>query len=131
MPAKESVISKILAIKNLPTKELQQKYEELFQSQKSPTNNKGYLWKRIAFRIQELEYCGLSGDAQSKLQELIKEFDPINHVAKTTQVETPKKKEGRDHRLPIPGTVLVKEYKSTKHEVRVLEKGFEYKNEVH
>ena len=128
MPAKESVISKILAIKNLPTKELQQKYEELFQSQKSPTNNKVYLWKRIAFRIQELEYGGLSGDAQSKLQELIKEFDPINHVAKTTQVETPKKKEGRDRRLPIPGTLVMKNYKGTKYEVKVLEKGFEFKN---
>jgi hypothetical protein len=128
MPAKESVISRIMAIKGLATKELIEKYAELFQGQISPTNNRIYLWKRIAFRIQELEYGGLSGDVQSKLQALIKEFDPINHVAKSTQVETPKKKDGRDRRLPIPGTILMKDYKGVKHEVKVLEKGFEFKN---
>ena len=128
MPAKESVISRIMAIKDLPTKELIEKYSELFDGKKSPTNNRVYLWKRIAFRIQELEYGGLSGDAKDKLQELIKEFDPINHVAKPTQVETPKKKDGRDRRLPIPGTLVMKDYKGTKYEVKVLEKGFEFKN---
>lgn len=125
---KESVISKIMAIKDLPTKALMEKYAELFEGKKSPTNNRVYLWKRIAFRIQELEYGGLSGDAKDKLQELIKEFDPINHVAKSTPVETPKKKEGRDRRLPIPGTILMKDYKGSKYEVKVLEKGFEFKN---
>lgn len=128
MPAKESVISRIMAIKDLPTKELIEKYTELFDGKKSPTNNRVYLWKRIAFRIQEVEYGGLSGDAKDKLQELIKEFDPINHVAKSTQVETPKKKDGRDRRLPIPGTLVMKDYKGTKYEVKVLEKGFEFKN---
>ncbi len=128
MPPKESVISRIMAIKDLPTNELIEKYTELFDGKKSPTNNRVYLWKRIAFRIQELEYGGLSGDAKDKLQELIKEFDPINHVAKSTQVETPKKKDGRDRRLPIPGTLVMKDYKGTKYEVKVLEKGFEFKN---
>ena len=75
-----------MAIKDLPTKALIEKYAELFEGGKSPTNNRIYLWKRIAFRIQELEYGGLSDDAKDKLQELIKEFDPINHVAKSTQV---------------------------------------------
>jgi len=117
-----------MAIKDLPTKALIEKYAELFDGKKSPTNNRVYLWKRIAFRIQELEYGGLSGDAKDKLQELIKEFDPINHVAKSAQVETPRKKEGRDRRLPIPGTLVMKDYKNAKYEVKVLEKGFEFKN---
>lgn len=131
MTAKESVISKIMAIKSLPTKELQQKYEELFQGQKVPTNNRVYLWKRIAFKIQELEYGGLGEEAKTRLQELTQEFDPINHVKKPTDIPSLKKKHGRDHRLPIPGTILVKDYKGTKYEVKVLEKGFEFKNEIH
>ena len=131
MAAKESVISRIMALKNLSTKELQLKYEELFQGQKSPTNNRIYLWKRIAFKIQEVEYGGLADEAKTRLQELTQEFDPINHVKKPADAPTSKKKHGRDHRLPIPGTVLVKEYKGTQCEVKVLEKSFELKNKTY
>ena len=131
MAVKESIITRIMAIKDLPTKELQQKYEDLFQDQKPPTNNRVYLWKRIAFRIQELEYGGLADDAKTRLQELTLEFDPINHVKKPVDAPSSKKKHGRDHRLPIPGTILVKEYKDTKYEIKVHEKGFEFKNKVY
>jgi len=33
--------------------------------------------------------------------------------------------------LPIPGTVIIKEYKGEKLEVKVLESGFEYKNNAY
>ena len=131
MPAKESVVSRIMALKDLPTKELQQKYEEFFQGQKSPTNNRVYLWKRIAFRIQELEYGSLADEAKTRLQELTQEFDPINHVKKPIDASSPKKKHGRDHRLPIPGTILVKEYKGAKYEIKMYEKSFEFNNKVY
>ena len=127
----ESVISRIMGIQDLPAKELQQKYEELFQGQKPPSNNRIYLWKRIAFRLQELEYGGLAEETKTRLYELIQEFDPINHMNKQTEPSLPKKKYGRDHRLPIPGTILIKEYKGEKYEIKVLEKDFEFRNKTH
>ena len=125
---KETVLSRVMAIKDLSLKELQAEYEKLFDGKKPPTNNKVYIWKRIAFRIQELAYGGLSDEAREKLQSLIKEYDPINHKVSSSTPEVAKKKEGRDRRLPIPGTILTKEYKGTKYEVKALEKGFEFKN---
>ena len=75
-----------------------------------------------------MAYGGLSDEAREKLQSLIKEYDPINHKVSSSTPEVAKKKEGRDRRLPIPGTILTKEYKGTKYEVKALEKGFEFKN---
>jgi hypothetical protein len=135
---KESLISKIMAIKNLPSKELQERYEALFQGKKSPINNRTYLWRRISYKMQEIEYGGLPKEAQDKLQELINEHDPINDKSlrhekalPETQAVKTKSKPVRDRRLPIPGTIITKEYKGTKIQVKVLEKGFEYQNKVY
>jgi hypothetical protein len=137
-PMKESLISKIMAMKDLPSKELQERYEALFHGKKSPINNRTYLWRRIAYKMQEIEYGGLPKEAQNKLQELISEHDPINDkslrhekVLSETQAIKTKSKPVRDRRLPIPGTIITKEYKGTKIQVKTLEKGFEYQNKVY
>lgn len=127
---KESIVSQIVAMKELPTADLQKKYEELFNGEKPSSNNKTYLWRQIAYRIQEMQNGGLSEEARAKIEELIKEYDPINNTALKKALEL---KDGfdnhpkvRDSRLPIPGTIITKEYKSATLQVKVLEKGFEY-----
>lgn len=94
-----------------------------------------YLWRKIAWRIQELKYGGLSDEAQGKIQELIQKYDPINNKALRPEVisNEPCKKKGlsRDNRLPIPGTVITKEYKGNSIEVKILGNGFEYKSKVY
>lgn len=130
---KESVVSRIMMLKDLPSKDLQKKYEEVL-GKKPVSNNRTYLWRRIAYRMQELEFGSLPDEARTKLEELIKEHDPINAVAMRAEKpseEAVKKKPFRDRRLPIPGTIVTKNYKGLKIEVTVLEKGFEYKNVVY
>lgn len=131
---KESVVSRIMAIKDLPSKDLQKKYEEVL-GKKPASNNRIYLWRRIAYRMQEIEFGGLPEEAQTKIQELIKEHDPINAIATRPKLasgkESSPKKPLRDRRLPIPGTIITKSYKGLKIEVKTLEKGFEYKNVVY
>ena len=133
---KESVISRIMAIKDAPIKDLQKKYEEVL-GKKPVSNNRVYLWRRIAYRMQEIEFGGLPDEAQAKIQELIKEHDPINAIATRPESTSgqeatiKKKKPLRDRRLPIPGTIITKSYKGIKIEVKTLEKGFEYKNVVY
>lgn len=133
------ILAQILALKEMPISELKAKYEELFKGKKAPSNNRIYLWQRIAYRIQELAYGGLSQEAQDKAKELINNYDPINNKAlrpirETNQnVEIHKEKPNisRDRRLPIPGTIITKEYKGINIQVKVLDKGFEYKNKVY
>lgn len=127
-------LSQIMELKQKPLKELQEKYKELFGSQESASNNKVFLWRKIAYRLQELEYGGLAVDAQGKIQELIQKYDPINNTSVRPgkgNDSTPNKKLTRDRRLPIPGTVITKEYKGIKLEVKILESGFEYNNKIY
>ena len=62
-----------------------------------------------------------------KIHQMIKELDPINMSALRSIRPLSKKRQTRDQRLPIPGTMITKRYKDLLIEVKVLEKGFEYK----
>ena len=133
---RETVLSRILVLKDKPLKELQAEYEKLFDGKKPPTNHRVYIWKRIAFRIQELAYGGLSDEVKRRIIDLIEKYDPINNKALRPQVVSAGKNVVsipfmRDKRLPIPGSVIHKKYKDQDIHVKVLDKGFEYSNKYY
>ena len=123
---KESILSQIMKLERMSIKELIPKYKELYGDTALPQNNKPYLFKRIAYKLQELEYGGISEQAKSKIQELIQQEDPINKFAKKKKIMAVTVPSSRDSRLPFPGTIVRKNYKDKVIEVMVLEKGFEY-----
>ncbi len=126
----DNILAEILALKDLSVLELQTKYSELFDAKKATSNNKTYLWQRIAYRIQEIEYGCLPAEALNKLKALTQEYDPINNQAlRSYTVE--RHHASRDRRLPIPGTVINKKYKGTEIRVKALEHGFEYNDKVY
>ncbi len=124
----ESITAQIAALQEMSVNELRVKYRELFEGKEPNSSNRGFLWRRIAYRIQELKFSGLSGPAKARLEALKTELDPINKVAKrsTNQSKSPGKNNGRDSRLPLPGTVVRRKYKGSIVEVKVLSDGFEY-----
>ena len=132
---KDSLASQVAALKNASVEELQRKHEELFDGQEASSDNKVYLIRRIAYRLQELERGGLSEKAQNRLKELIGLYDPVNNkvirpkISVETQTRT--KTRGRDRRLPIPGTMITKEYRGKNIQVKVLENGFEYNGKIY
>ena len=112
--------------------ELKAKYEKLFENQKAHSTNKVYLRRKIAYKLQELEYGGLSIAAKHQLKELIGKYDPVNN--KSLRPNRPVVSliaTAKDKRLPIPGTVITKTYKGTNYQVKVLEKGFEYNSKIY
>lgn len=129
------MLEQIDGLRKASVQDLQKRYIELFPAEKTPPANKVWLFRRIAFRLQELEYGGLSQKAQNRIKELIGLYDPVNNKAirPKISVETHArtKARGRDVRLPIPGTIITKNYKGIKIEVKVLEKGFEYGGKVY
>lgn len=127
----ETNLTQIMELKEKSLDELKAKYEELFPGQQVPSNNKVFLWRKIAYRIQELEHGDTSTEAKDKIQQLIQQFDPINNKSLRPEDAPEKQSKIRDKRLPIPGTVIIKEYKGVKLEVKVLESGFEYANKAY
>ena len=121
----------IMALKKAPAEELQRRYKEFYGEDASGTH-KTYLWRKIAYKLQKQKHGSLSAKTKGKLKALIEEFDPINNKAlrpdkPMVSQETPAK----DKRLPIPWTVITKEYKGTNYQVKVLEKGFEYNGKIY
>lgn len=129
----EKLLDQIMGLRNKPLEELRAKYAEIFQGEAPSSNNKVFLWRKITYRLQELEYGGLSAEATGRITELINKYDPVNNKSLrpkpsgTDKNKTP----GRDLRLPIPGAVIRKEYKGKLIEVKVLEKGFEYEEKAY
>ena len=129
----ETKLSEIMELKENSLEELKAKYQELF-AQEPSSSNKVYLWRKIAYRMQELECGNVSEETQGKIQELINKYNPVNNTGirlNNGNDEILNRKPNRDRRLPIPGTLITKEYKGKKYELKILEKGFEYNNKTY
>ena len=129
----ETNLSQIMELKEKSLGELQAKHRELFPGQNVPSDNKVHLIRKIAYHMQELECGGLSEETNTRIAELIEKYDPINNKALRPQVVSGGKNVVaipflRDKRLPIPGTLIQKKYKGQDYRIKVLEKGFEYKD---
>jgi hypothetical protein len=124
----ESVVSRIAALREMSVCELRNKYREMFDGCEPLSSNRNFLWRRIAYRIQEIEFGGLSDPDRARLEALKTELDPINRIIKRSakQRKASGKNNGRDSRLPLPGTVIRRKYKGGVVEVKVLVDGFEH-----
>jgi hypothetical protein len=108
----DTLLAQIAALKTRSTPELRDMWREL-SDQEPPVLGRRYLEDRIAFRVQELHFGGLSDRARRKLDALADQLDP-------------KAARRRDPGRPIAGTRLVREWKGTEHVVTVREQDFEY-----
>lgn len=95
-----------LECKKLP--ELQKLWSEYYQEIPTSQNKEFYI-SRIAYRMQELEYGGLS----TSLKRMLLKTDVKKSIDKTSK-------------LPPVGTRLLKNYKGQEYCVKVMINGFEF-----
>ncbi len=101
--------------------QLKEKWREVL-GEEPRSNNRGYLWRKLARKIQEMEFGGLSEEA-----ELASDGKERNRPA----IRTKPPQSIRDRRLPMPGTIITRKYKGETIQVQVLEKGFEYQGRLY
>ena len=124
-------MSQIMSLKSAAVETLLKRYKELY-GEDAASNHRLYLWRKVAYKTQEHESGSMSAKAKSRLKALIEEYDPINNkVLRPNKAAPCLPAIVKDKRLPIPGTVITKEYKDAKYQVRVLEKGFEYNEKIY
>ena len=127
----DNITEQIASLKDQSLETLQSRYKEIFATDKTLSTNKVFLWRRIAYRLQEQASGGLSQEVKARIESLIQQYDPVNNKALRPTLTSAGKEvvalpSMRDKRLPIPGTVIHKKYKGQDVQVRVMEKGFEY-----
>ena len=71
----DTVLAQIAALKGKSTPELRDMWRELFD-QEPPVLGRRYLEDRIAYRVQELRFGGLSDRARRKLDALADQLEP-------------------------------------------------------
>ncbi len=124
-------MSEINALKNASAEELLRQYKELY-GEDAASSHKLYLWRKVAYKLQEREHGCLSAKAKNRLKSLIEEYDPINNKAlRPDNPVVSQTAPGKDKRIPIPGTVITKDYKGSNYKVKVLEAGFEYDGKIY
>jgi hypothetical protein len=110
----DPVLAQLAALKTAPVAALKQKWRDLFERE-PPLYNRRFLENRLAYRIQELAYGGLSPETIERLEILADELDG----------KTPKRR-GSLKTRPIAGTRLIREWKGVEHSVTVRDENFEY-----
>lgn len=117
----------IRRLRDMTVNQLQDEYLHRF-GMESRSYNKGFLWKRIAYRIQENCEGGLSAKAKARAAYLGSGAQIRSKPPREFHEKAAAKADlcGRDPRLPPPGTVLEREYEGKLHRVVVLTIGFEY-----
>ena len=123
----------LAALQRLTVPQLRTRYAEVF-SETTNANNRTWLVKKIAWRLQAQAEGGLSERAQ-RAAELANDADLRANPPKTLPLpilaEAPPPRPHADDRLPPAGTVLTRPYKGAVLQVKILAEGFEYQGQVY
>ncbi|WP_026597597.1 DUF2924 domain-containing protein [Methylococcus capsulatus] len=110
-PTPPSVVARIAGLPDLSIEEMRALWRELFGSE-NPTPNRQFMERRIAYKLQEIEFRKVDPSLLERNKRRIKAL-----------METGKaRKLDRDIRL-MPGTVLTREYQGIEHRVSVAQDG--------
>src|SRR5215475_734436 len=112
---KGSILAQLAALKGAPAGVLKARWCELFDNE-PPAYNRRFLESRLAYRIQELAYGGLSRETLERLKAMAKQY--ATRDAAERQV--------RPTLRPITGTKLIREWEGIEHCVTVRAEDFEY-----
>ena len=133
-----NIPKEVSAMKRMTTRQLKDRYEDVF-GEACRSNHKQWLIKRIAWRLQANEEGDLSERARRRAMELANDADlrmKAPPKRKATPAPAARKVTGavpqeHDDRLPMPGTIITREYKGRTLQVTVLPDGFEHEGEVY
>ena len=111
----KSVLKQIDELNRMSMDQLRKRWRDLFGTD-SARVGRSYLIRRLAYRIQELVYGGLSRETRQKLVAL---SDDQN----TTATKSPRKRQATNLQ---PGTRLLRDWHGERYEVVVQDDGFLY-----
>ena len=120
--SRHSVLRQLATLETLTMEQLREKWRDLYGSD-PPHYKRQFLIKRLAYRIQELFYGGLSEGAKTGLEQVAR-GDPVARVDGRASDSAQGKSD------ILPGTRFVRIWKDRRYEVLAQEKGFEYDGRI-
>ncbi|MHB9023428.1 MAG: DUF2924 domain-containing protein [Armatimonadota bacterium] len=125
MPSPSPIAAQLHTLQGVGIAELRRRYRDLF-GEDTPSHNRDYLFKRIAWRLQEQAYGGLSDRATRRLEalvdeSLIRQRPPAGFTPPVEAGVSPLANKSQS--APRVGTVLRRLYKNQEIAVTILENG--------
>ena len=109
------ILAQLTALPSKPTAELRALWHEFYGTE-APPYNRRFLESRLAYRVQELAFGGLSKATIERLDALAADERLVGRG----------KSKKRIANRPVAGTRLVREWQGVDHTVTVQADGFEY-----
>ena len=134
-----NVTRELSALEQMTTRELRTRYQEVFQ-EACRSNHRTWLIRRILWRMQANAEGDLGERARQRAAEIANDSDlrtkappspPPTANASTAAVKQAAVSFSGDRRLPLPGTILTRDYKGRTYQVTVLSKGFEWEGQIY
>ena len=132
---KKTLRDRIDELAAMDVKALQAEHEKLF-GQPSVSTHRQYLFRKIAWQVQAEEQGGLPESVREAARGIARDTPLRARVLANTakrraglpedQVATATIEPAHDSRVPMPGGLIAKQYRSETHVVTVTEKGFKY-----
>ena len=119
-----TVADQIKALEDLTGSALREKFTEV-TGLRTRSNNRPYLMRRIAHALQERTEAA-HGPAPTTAPTF-----PSRRIVSTAPATTAPQPDGRDPRLPPPGTVLERTHKGRTIRATVLEDGFDFEGKTY
>ena len=118
----ESVLKQVASLNNLNIQELKSFFVTL-HGMEPLVYNKDYLIKRLAHRLQEIEFGGVSERVMNRLDEVLDENGYDENAMQTKRRRsrlTPLKNQ------PIIGSLFIRDWNGNRYQVTAIGGGFEY-----
>jgi hypothetical protein len=112
---KGGLLRELSELKRASAPELKARWRELFDTE-PPAYNRRFLESRLAYRIQELTFGGLSKETLDRLKAMGTQYGG----------QGPAERKARPMLRPLTGTKLIREWQGIEHCVTVRTDDFEY-----
>ena len=133
-----NMLAEISRLRQMSVSDLQAEWFKLYGAP-TRSRNRTFLYRRLAWRLQELQQGGLSARAKDRLaelgdQEFIRSRPPVSTPTLARDAALPEgrpePRPARDPRLPVPGSVISKAYKGTELRAIVRDDGIEFEDRM-
>ncbi len=119
---KKSIARQIADLESMSLDELRGRWRDLFGTE-PPGYSKAHLVRRLAYRVQELAHGGLTDATRAALRAVAERDGACGQVTRLVRRDA-------NNGGPVVGTRFVREWHGERHEVAVVEGGFEYQGKI-
>jgi len=125
----DSVLRQVADLKNLTHDELKDLWKTL-NGGEPPAYNRKYIVSRLAYRIQEIAYGGLSDDSREQMRRILTDGG-FNENGCDSSVRRKERATRQKRDMPVTGTRFVRDWNGCHYEVIAIPNGFDYEGRTY